>query len=312
MWVTAKSKDEMVNGTPIPRIRPTPTATLEVDVPCVQCEYNLRGLSASGRCSECGEPVASSLRRDRLLFADPSWVGRIALGLTLVLAGTTMFWILLPFLPRSGRGSIAQVMLALSGMAMAGVIVAGVFLCTQRESAQSNILHAWATRWTARSLALLWVSSWSAGIALRWSGGVGYPLLVALRTAAASGLIVCFFLYLAALARRIPNQRLVKYSNRVTFIVYAFLLLWLARVVILDESLSDAARISGVAFSGTIPDWLGLPLYALFVAVWFGMLLMGYWAVLRYRNALEQVRAATVPYDTLFGEVPTEAVLQPS
>ena len=35
---------------------------------------------------------------------------------------------------------------------------------------------------------------------------------------------------------------------------------------------------------------------------------MGYWAVLRYRNTLKLVGAATVPYDTLFGEVPTEAV----
>ena len=229
---TPSSDDSPVEPISIPAqpsAEPTAAPTLVADVSCVKCEYNLRGLSADVRCPECGEAVTASLRRDRLLFADPSWVGRIVLGQTLILAATFIFWALLPFVPRNSRGSIAEVMLALSGMAMGGVIVAGVFLCTQRESARSNILHAWATRWAARARALLWLSSWSAGFVLRWSGGVEYPALVALRAAAASGLIVCFFLYLAALARRIPNQRLVKYSNRVTFIVYAFLLLWLAQ-----------------------------------------------------------------------------------
>ena len=282
----------------------TTSSTLVVDLPCVQCEYNLRGLPAGGRCPECSEGVTSSLQRDRLLFADPSWVGRIALGQTLVLAGSTMFWILLPFVTRSSIGSIAEIMLALSGMTMAGVIVVGVFLSTQRESARRNVLHARGARWAARSLALTWLSCWSAGIALRWSGGVEYPALVTLRVAAASGLIVCFFLCLAPLASRIPNQRLVKYSRGMAYMVCAFLLSWIARGVFLDESLSDATRIIRVTSSRTVAVWLDLSLFGSFLAAWLGMYMMGYWAVLRYRNALTRVGAATVSFDTLFGEVP--------
>ena len=35
---------------------------ITVDVRCVQCEYNLRGLSESGLCPECGSSIAVSLR----------------------------------------------------------------------------------------------------------------------------------------------------------------------------------------------------------------------------------------------------------
>jgi hypothetical protein len=31
--------------------------TVERDLPCLKCNYNLRGLAANGRCPECGDPV---------------------------------------------------------------------------------------------------------------------------------------------------------------------------------------------------------------------------------------------------------------
>ncbi|MFI5381761.1 MAG: hypothetical protein ACHRHE_20890 [Tepidisphaerales bacterium] len=37
--------------------------TIDYDLPCVHCEYNLRTLSYDGACPECGQPVASTLRR---------------------------------------------------------------------------------------------------------------------------------------------------------------------------------------------------------------------------------------------------------
>ncbi len=61
--------------------------TLTVDIPCVACNYNLRGLFPGGRCPECGRAMADSLRPDRLIFADPLWLARLARGLRLCRIG---------------------------------------------------------------------------------------------------------------------------------------------------------------------------------------------------------------------------------
>lgn len=47
--------------------------TLDVDVHCHQCGYNLRGLSEPGRCPECGTPIAESTRSN-------CWPWRIQAG----------------------------------------------------------------------------------------------------------------------------------------------------------------------------------------------------------------------------------------
>lgn len=60
---------------------------LIVDTPCRKCAYNLRGLTAGGRCPECGSAVGLSIVGDLMRFSDPSWVDRLALGCLLILWG---------------------------------------------------------------------------------------------------------------------------------------------------------------------------------------------------------------------------------
>jgi len=36
---------------------------IDHDLPCVACEYNLRGLSPEGRCPECGNLIIDSINR---------------------------------------------------------------------------------------------------------------------------------------------------------------------------------------------------------------------------------------------------------
>lgn len=67
---------------------PEHRGVVAVDLSCIECGYSLRSLPAAGVCSECGSPVPPSLNRDRLLFADPAWLGRVGSG-----AGVLCLWV---------------------------------------------------------------------------------------------------------------------------------------------------------------------------------------------------------------------------
>jgi hypothetical protein len=65
--------------------------SIEVDVPCERCGYNLRGLTAPGRCPECGRDLERSYwawrrRTQPLPPPDPQWVRRIREGAWLSVA----------------------------------------------------------------------------------------------------------------------------------------------------------------------------------------------------------------------------------
>jgi hypothetical protein len=57
------------------------------DHPCRKCGYNLRGLSADGRCPECGTPVGYSLKGDLLRFCDPGWLDTLYRGARMFVYG---------------------------------------------------------------------------------------------------------------------------------------------------------------------------------------------------------------------------------
>jgi hypothetical protein len=66
--------------------------SVQADLACVNCGYNLRTLSAGGLCPECAAPVIDSLRRSNLNVADAGWLRRVGRGLGW-LAIIQMFWL---------------------------------------------------------------------------------------------------------------------------------------------------------------------------------------------------------------------------
>jgi hypothetical protein len=65
-----------------------------MDIACVSCGYNLRGLSPDGRCPECGTAIGRSTRGDYLRFCDPGWVETLASGMNWIVAGLILAFVL--------------------------------------------------------------------------------------------------------------------------------------------------------------------------------------------------------------------------
>jgi hypothetical protein len=60
--------------------------TLDRDLFCFACGYNLRGLSSEGSCPECAAPVSKSVQGETLAAAaDPRWLRRLRIGIVLLL-----------------------------------------------------------------------------------------------------------------------------------------------------------------------------------------------------------------------------------
>lgn len=72
----------------------TDSHTVDQDVTCIECGYNLRMLRVDARCPECGKEVLDSVRPDDLRFADTKWLKRVRGGVTNLLLAVGTFVIM--------------------------------------------------------------------------------------------------------------------------------------------------------------------------------------------------------------------------
>ncbi|MCH8270947.1 MAG: hypothetical protein IH985_07020 [Planctomycetes bacterium] len=70
---------------PHPPTTPRPPALEgQVEFTCIKCEYSLAGLAIDGSCPECGTSIQHSIHGNRLDYADPAFIARLARGATLL------------------------------------------------------------------------------------------------------------------------------------------------------------------------------------------------------------------------------------
>lgn len=72
-----------------------PTPLINAPVPCDRCGYELVGLPFTTDCPECRLPIERSLRPERLVFTDRSWLNRVRRG-HFLLAGASLTAALTP------------------------------------------------------------------------------------------------------------------------------------------------------------------------------------------------------------------------
>ena len=68
---------------PHPPIVPPPLSQ-HTELSCIRCDYSLIGLSHDGVCPECGTSIQHSIHDNRLDYADPAFIARLARGATLL------------------------------------------------------------------------------------------------------------------------------------------------------------------------------------------------------------------------------------
>ncbi len=197
------------------------------DRPCLQCGYNLRGLSHLGNCPECNTPASLALQGDMLRFADPSWLDTLARGCSLYL------WGLLAVVCVSMAVGIASTFLGVPKLGQVGgflgslVMIYGLWLLTHPDpSGITEERNGKARKWVRISIVYGLCQGFLSLILMTFNlpPAAGYALILI----GIAGLVmqtigdVARFFYLKGLAERIPNP---DHANRAKLIARAYLIL---------------------------------------------------------------------------------------
>ncbi|MCG3125283.1 MAG: hypothetical protein CHACPFDD_00100 [Phycisphaerae bacterium] len=198
--------------------------SINQDITCKKCGYNLRGLRENGLCPECATPVGRSVTGDLLRFADPAWVGRVAFGLNLIVLGIVITILL---------GCTGGVLAAMSGSALlsqiagyVGIVInaVGIWCMTSPDPSGIGEDARVNARRIVRTTMLIHVAgSIAPSLWLHPLSGQFVTALLAL-LGFANGIVhlVCewfkFFFY-QSLALRVPEPTL---ARRARFLRYAY------------------------------------------------------------------------------------------
>jgi serine/threonine-protein kinase len=144
-----------------------PSDMITEDLRCVTCGYNLRALTLTQACPECGSPVARSTGGAALTYSDPAWLERIARGQTLIYAacalilGGIVVVIAGEGLIALSSGATARVIATLIAASRLGLLLAaalllavGVFDVTRLEPRQALTEQPLTLRRVVRCLAV--------------------------------------------------------------------------------------------------------------------------------------------------------------
>jgi hypothetical protein len=129
---------------------------LDADCTCRGCGYNLRGLEAQGRCTECGLWVQESLLSDELRNASLAWLTRVLLGFRLMYWSQVAMLVLATIIFFSLMTDMATVALVVGSVGMiVCVLIApvGLFVATAPDPAA--LARGRARDWRRASRVLL-------------------------------------------------------------------------------------------------------------------------------------------------------------
>jgi hypothetical protein len=271
---------------------PARDAEISVDVPCVHCGYNLRGLTRDKFCPECGTPINRSIFGNQLRYADPGWLEKVRLGTSLKL------WnILLVILVAVGQTVITAVGLPPALSIVLGLIGSGLglwaaFLITAPEPRVALQENPITLRKAVRACAVLAFVG-SVLIDLVESGGIpAFMVILGLAGGVCmlAGVVQLFgeLVYYRRFARRVPNPKLEKST---TTVLWGLPIMYGAAAVgggiVLLGTLLAAGSTSAGGLNGVFPACGGVFVCAGVV----GLVILGLWYIVllfSYRKAFRE------------------------
>ena len=187
---------------------------LTIDTECRRCGYNLRGLSPNAVCPECATPVGLSVHGDLLRFANPEWLYKLSKGINWILWGLAIAFV---------TGMAAGVAGAMTGnKALLGIVAFlgglvgyyGAYLLTEPDPSGLGEDQYGKRRKFIRIALMIGLGSALVNLVGMMVRETQLALTVIGATSLVAGLFgaageIAKLTYLAELARRIPDHRLI-------------------------------------------------------------------------------------------------------
>ncbi len=285
-----------------------PEPTIAEDLKCTRCGYNLRGLTLSKLCPECGTSIERSIHGNLLRYADPDWVNKLRLGALLTLWNLLIAILLgaaAAALPSMGTPQVVASMLSLIG----GIFgLWAIFLLTTPEPAIAFEEDPITLRKLVRTCAVInFVGQTLQQAAI--TSGLQAWVFIAGGAMMLVGIVYLFgqFIFLRRFAERIPDTRLAKATMTVLWgFVVTFGVVTLAGIAVVVAAGGMAAftapgtsrRLAGGAPVGVLIAVLGCSIVLAFAVfgIWYIILLFRYHDA--FKTAALEARQAILPPST--------------
>ena len=206
-----------------------PAQVIAQDVACRKCGYNLRGLTPSMRCPECGTAVGYSLQGDLLRFCDPNWVDTLRRGVAMIIGGVAVIFlgilvtIPLAFAVADTNPELIVILMAAAVVVGYVLMTVGWWFLTQPDPSGIGEDQYGTARKIIRVALIVGIAQSLLALVVAFASvdeGLMMGLSVVILLAAVVGVVGLFaeLSYLKDIALRIPDQKL---SDRAHFLMYA-------------------------------------------------------------------------------------------